>query len=181
MRRWLSVMSVAVSILALPAVARAQAKAGDKEIQIFGNVITIITPSTRIGNVTFGGTSATGNLFINAGVFVSDNTEVGGGPSITISSDDPIFDTGVSVFLRNFFGDQSAKIKPYVSVDYFIQSFNTSGNQSIADNQFLNVGGGIRDYLNEKTALDISVKYGFNPKNSDLKLIIANIGITFVF
>ena len=183
MRRWLSVMSVAVSILALPAVARAQAKAGDKELQIFGFVFTTITPEQRFGTITVpGDTSSRGTVFLNAGVFVSDNTEVGGGPNITISSSSPIFDTGISVFFRQYFGDQSAKIKPFAAVDYRLPSLNPSGNRSVTDSQFLEFGFGLRDYLSEKTAFDISALYGLNPREtSGPKQITVTFGLTFIF
>jgi len=177
-------MFLALVVLA-PRVASAQAKKGDKEFQIFANVFTTIQPTTtiRIGTVTqtFGGTSSTGLLFLNAGLFVTDRMEVGGGPTITISSDDPKFDTGINLFFRDFFGAQSAMIKPYVGGQYQIRSFNTD-NGSLSDNQFLAVLFGVRDYLSAKVALDVNGSYGFNPINAgDLQLLTVQIGFTVLF
>ena len=73
MKRMAIAAAVFGALMAGHGTASAQAKAGDKEILVFGNVTTL-----------FGGSTFThGSVFFNGGQFLTDSFEIGGGPTIT--------------------------------------------------------------------------------------------------
>jgi hypothetical protein len=158
------------AVLALPSVASAQAKKGDQEVLFFGNLTSILTPDFTI---------TTGTLFGNFGQFVTDAAEIGWGASMSISSadGDTSATTGVNGFFRFYFGEQSAKVKPYTGAEYFVQDLSDAGNT-----QFLSGLFGVKNYLNDTTAVDFKAGYGFNPKDaSEFQLFSFSVGLTFLF
>ncbi len=175
--------------LCLPSSAAAQAKSGDNEILTFGNVISILSTDF---------TSTTGQFTFNIGRFVSDHTQIGGGPTISISSTTTPASTTASVvggrlvtttipssttvdasvgangFLRQYFG--STKVQPYVGAEAFFQNFEDS------ESLFLNGIVGVKNYFSERAALDFKGAFGFNAKHAaEIQILQFSVGITVLF
>jgi outer membrane protein W len=178
-RVWMAVIPV-VTVLVLPAHARAQARKGDKEIQLSGNTFTVISSgaSETVGQFQFG-----------VGYFLTDRLEVGISPIVSITSGSDGMggtnvtgDLGLSTKVQFFFGEKSAKIKPYVGASYIVRSFKTQGDSSLADNMYVGGNGGFKNYFTERAALDVNVSYGVQPNHpGDFQLLQVNIGITYTF
>jgi len=181
----------AALLLTAPSLAQAQAKAGDKEVQIQGNVISIMQPDS---------TNTSGNIIFGFGYFMSDRDQILVSPTITISQKqasvtiDPFTgrvlqgagggvtgDLGLGAGYRFFLGAQSSKVKPYLGADINIQSFKTDSGGSIADKTFFQGIGGVKNYLTERAALDFNARFGTALKNSDFGLFLFTVGITYLF
>jgi hypothetical protein len=197
MRRLQVSVFLAMLFLMAPALVHAQAKAGDKEVLVAGNMFSIISPDF---------TSTSGNLIFGLGYFVTDRTQLLVQPIFTISSQntpsqpevrDPFtgrvlipaqgggtsvdVDAGVGVGYSFFFGASSSKVKPYLGANLDIQSFKTQNGGSVADNMYLQGRGGVKNYFSERAALDMSASYGTQLKNSDFGLFRFTVGITYLF
>ncbi len=191
MRRFQIPVLLTALLLVAPSLARAQAKGGDKEVQVQGNVISLMQP---------GSTNTSGSIIFGFGYFMSDRSQFLVSPTITISQDkgsveiDPFTgrvltgagsgvtaDLGLGAGYRLFFGAQSSKVKPYVGGDINIQSFKTDSGGSIADKTFLQAIGGVKNYLTERAALDFNARFGSSLKNSDFGLFMFTVGITYLF
>ena len=162
-------------LVALPTIAYAQPKQGDREILLFGNLITVHSS---------GSTFTSGNIFANIGVFTSDSLEIGGGPSITVSGgggggvDTTV---GVNGFLRRSFAGGNPKIVKYVGAELQVQDIAPSfGNAS--DQMFATGIAGLKNYFNEKAALDMKALFGVNLKHpGDAQIFGFTIGLTIIF
>ena len=197
MRRLQVSVLLAALFLMAPSLAHAQAKGGDKEVLIAGNVFSTFNP---------GSTTTSGNIIFGLGYFVTDRTQLLVQPIFTISGRgtdptpevrDPFsgrvlipgtpgsstvdVDAGVGVGYSFFFGAQSSKVKPYLGANLDIQSFKTQNGGSVADNMFFQGRGGIKNYFSERAALDMAASFGTNIKNSDLGLFRFTVGITYLF
>jgi hypothetical protein len=197
MRRLQVSLVLAALFLIAPSLAHAQAKKGDKEVLVAGNVFSLISPDFK---------STSGSIVLGFGYFTSDRTQVSIRPIITISSTstpgspefrDPFTgrvlipaqpgstsvdaDAGVGVGYQFYFGAQSSKVKPYIGGNLDIQSFKTQNGGSAADNMYLQGIGGVKNYLSERAALDVNASYGSRLKNSDFSLFRFTIGITYLF
>ena len=197
MRRTLAPAVLTALVLATPSLAHAQAKGGDKEVLIQGQVFSLINPQFK---------STTGNFLVGFGYFLSDRSEVLIRPIFTISSQsspgtpevrDPFtgrvlipgqpggtsvdVDAGASTGYRFFFGAASSKVKPYLGTDLDLQSFKTEQGGSVVDNLYFTGLGGVKNYLSERAALDFNASYGRQVKNSDLSLFRFTVGITYLF
>jgi hypothetical protein len=165
------IVALAIGIITMvPSLALAQAKKGDKEVLIFGNVNTIIG----------GGTNVSGTVFLNVGTFISDHTEVGGGPQLSLSAGGGggvSATVGANGFLRRYLTRKNPKIAPYYGAEASIQDFGNFGNS------FFMAGiGGLKDYITEKAALDIKGLVGLNPIHpGSFVLIQVNVGLTIVW
>ena len=197
MRRLEVVSVLAALFLIAPSLAHAQAKAGDKEVLVAGNVFSFIQPNS---------TSTSGNLIFGLGYFVTDRTQLLVQPIFTVSSSstpaqqevrDPFtgrvlipgqagsttvdVDAGVGVGYSFFLGATSSKVKPYLGVNLDIQSFKTQNGGSVADNMYFQGRAGLKNYFSDRAALDFSGSYGKQLKNSDLALFRFTVGITYLF
>jgi hypothetical protein len=197
MRRLQVSVLLAALFLMAPSLAHAQAKAGDKEVLVSGNVFSFLTPDS---------TSTSGSLIFGLGYFVTDRTQLLVQPIFTISSQntppspevrDPFtgrilipgqagssgvdVDAGLGIGYQFFFGAQSSKVKPYLGADLDIQSFKTQNGGAIADNMYFQGRGGVKNYFSERAALDMAASFGTQLKNSDLGLFRFTIGITYLF
>jgi outer membrane protein W len=187
------ILLCALLILALPWAARAQAKQGDKEVQIAGNAFTLLSSET---------TSTNGQFQFGLGYFVNDRLEVAVSPVVSISSSTtstPVFnavgqvissnrttdvsgDLGVATKVQYFFGATASKVKPYVGGAFIVQSFKSGTNGSIGDNTYLGGNAGVKNYFTDKAALDMSGSFGFRPSApGDFQLFQFTIGLTYLF
>lgn len=182
-RLWMGAM-VLTAAVAVPRSASAQAQAGDKEILTFANVVSVMGS---------GFNSTSGNVFLNVGQFISDRMEVGGGPNITISrssfdtgfggsSSETDFGFGVNGFVRYYFGEASATLKPYAGGELIVNKLNVGDNESFADQVFASGSAGVKNYLTENAAIDFKGSFGLNPSNpGELQLFLFTVGLTYIF
>jgi hypothetical protein len=157
--------------LVVPALAQAQSKKGDSEVLLFGFVFM---------NPKDAGNTASGNFTFNYGAFFTDHAEVGGGPSISVSSGatggvDATM--GVNFFYRQHFG--AARTQPYVGGEVFVQDVQDS------DTTYLDAIFGVKNYLSEHSALDFKVAYGTSATTPTLgerqQLLVFSVGLTVLF
>jgi hypothetical protein len=197
MRRFQVSVLLAALVFGVPSLAHAQAKAGDKEVLISGNVFSFIEPNS---------TTTSGNLIFGLGYFVTDRTQLLIQPIFTISSQnqpaiqevrDPFtgrilipgqagstgvdVDAGVGLGYQFFFGAQSSKVKPYLGADLDIQSFKTQNGGSLQDNMYFQGRAGLKNYFSERAALDMAASLCSRLKNSDFGLFRFTVGITYLF
>lgn len=188
---------LAACLFLAPSLAHAQAKAGDKEVLVSGNVFSNISPNT---------TSTSGSLLFGFGYFVTDRTQVVVQPLFTISSSntpaipevrDPFtgrvlipgqagstgvdVDAGIGLGYQFFLGAQDSKVKPYLGVNLDIQRFKTENGGSLSDNMYFQGRAGLKNYFSERAALDFSAAFGRQISNSDLGLFRFTVGITYLF
>ena len=181
-------------LLAVVSPAAAQAQKGDNEVLVFGFVTSFLSSDF---------TSTTGTLNFSIGRFVNDRLQVGGGPTVSISSTSTpaqriptgidrngnvIFTTlaasttvdttlGVNGFLRQYFGASGAKVAPYVGGELFINDISAAGDQA-----FANGLGGVKSYLSEKAAIDFKGAFGFLLSDPGAQRILQfSVGITYLF
>ncbi len=164
-----------VSLFVLPgmlcaaAPAFAQAQKGDREIRVGGSVTSQSTGESM---------NVTGNLQFGVGLFVTDGLELGTTPSFSISttggSVQQAFDprTGrvvtnttprvtnttptVGFFTRQHFG--RARVTPYLGGNMNLVSASGGGQSTTL--AFVGGEGGLKNYLSEKTALDLNLFVG---------------------
>ena len=126
----LQLAGLAALFLMAPSLAQAQAKAGDKEVLVSGNVFSNINPDS---------TSTSGSILFGFGYFVSDRMQFVVQPMFTISSSgstampevrDPFtgrvvipgqaasssldVDAGVGFGYQFYLGGQESKVRPYI-------------------------------------------------------------------
>ena len=169
------VVLAALMLTAFSSTAFAQAQKGDKEVLLFGNLFVLSGG---------GSTQTVGIIFTNIGVFVTDSLEVGGGPTITVSggAGSTTAVVGVNGFLRKSFAQSNAKIAPYVGAEVSIQDLAPEAPQGIGDVTFVNAIGGIKNYLSEKTALDLKGNFGFLITDPGaLRIFGFTVGLTVLF
>jgi hypothetical protein len=184
MKRLFVGSALLVITLMMPSLASAQATAGDREVSINGLLFQGVGDNTStIGNFNFG-----------LGYFMSDRLQVVVQPNITISSSSsPAFDSrgfptgdsvrntstsiGLGAKVVRYMGEASARMKPYYGGNIIIQDFENAGDTTFAAGTF-----GVKNYLTEKAALDISGSYGFNLSSPGSGgLLQAVIGIAYIF
>jgi hypothetical protein len=196
MKKFVTVALATIIGCGVPSIVHAQAKKGDKEVQISGNMSSLLSA---------GGQNTSGQIRFGIGFFVSDRLELGVAPLIRVSSTTqpaiaPIVvggriiqpgsdgsttmsaDAGMSTFLQYSFGAKSSRLKPYLGGTFVIDSFKTNGFGTIADNTYAGATAGVKNYLTEKAALDFQGTFGFRPNApGEFQLLGFNVGITYIF
>lgn len=188
----------AIALILTTGSAFAQAEKGDKEFTIGGSV-------TSTSNGAGQSSTVSGNFNFGLGFFVTNGLELGISPGINISTTGgqtiitgydrfgiPIFGTSpretnvsssASFFGRQHFG--RARVAPYIGGN--LTTFNTPGygggeSSTIA---YGNVEGGLKNYLSEKTALDLNLSVGgqLNPPEGGTSATQVRfvVGITHLF
>jgi hypothetical protein len=147
--------------LAIAAPAAAQAKKGDTELQVFAN-FSMAADDTD---------TATGLIFVNAGKFVTDTVQAGGGVNVLISASDA--DLGVNAFVRKYFG--MTKVQPYVGGEFLQFSVKNP------DFSYAQVIAGAKNYISERVAIDFKGAYGFLIQEPSQALISFNVGVSVIF
>lgn len=202
MKRLSGVIFMVCAVLALPDVAVAQAQKGDREIQVSGNMFSILTGD--------GVTSAFGQVSFGIGFFLTDRFELAVAPSVNIQAirnpgrpgtpavrfgnvvvvpaQPPVppstewdVDSGFGTKAQFFFGATAAMVKPYVGGVFQIQSFKVEEGASFGDNTYSGGLFGVKSYLSENTALDFNGQLGFQTTHPEVQLLSFNVGITYIF
>ncbi len=182
-------------MLALPNIVSAQAQRGDNELLLQGLITSNLVGDTK---------STFGTGILGYGRFVTNTTQIGIGPQLSISTTsqakspavrDPRtgailyagspggtntnVTVGSSFFVRQYLSRGKSTV--YVALDASVSDFSPPEGSSLADSLFLGGGLGFKNYLSEKTALDVVGTYGFNAKTPDNGLIQVKVGITYLF
>jgi hypothetical protein len=185
-------------VIGVAAPALAQAQKGDKELKVAGSVT-----SQSTGNAT----NITGNFNFGVGYFITNGLELGTSPGFSISTTggtvEPVFDprTGrqigtettprststtpsVAFFGRQHFG--RAKVAPYLGAN--LDLISSGGGVDSTTLAFGGVEGGLKNYLSEKTALDLNLFVGGllnSPAGADggpsTVQTVFSVGITHLF
>jgi outer membrane protein W len=180
MKNVVTIAFAAALACALPSNAHAQAQQGDREVQVSGNMTSLLRG---------GGQNTTGQITFGVGYYVTDRLEVGVAPLITVSSSSlaggggtsVTADAGVSTSLQYALGAKSSRVKPYLGASYVINSFKTDGG-SLADNTFAAAIAGVKSYMTPKAALDFQSSFGFRPNAPSAEQRFGfNVGITYLF
>ena len=132
-------------ILILAPQTGAQVEKGDREIQFQGSVISVESMTLIMLQATYG-------------YYVSPNIEIGVGPSITRFGDETSFR---ALFFGRYNFDVDTKKIPYLSAQWYQYDFSPEGDQGLFDAAFLQFGGGMKFFMNEFFAYDVSANYGF--------------------
>jgi hypothetical protein len=140
---------------------RAQQQSGDWEVQLQGSYFTLVGTDV---------TNNVGTISGKVGPFLTDNIQIGLGPTLTIATTSTTAvppGGGVattssvtkvtvgstawavySVLLRN------ARIAPYIGACWYKRDFSNG-----ADNGWVGVNGGAKFYYTRKAAVDVSANY----------------------
>ncbi len=146
MRKFL-ILTVLLFVMAQPSMA--QMEKGDREVQASGSMY-----------------SAGGFTLINLtgtyGVFIKPRLQIGGGPTITRMGGYGFSNTtiGASFFGRHYF-TSTEKTVPYLSAQWYQFDLAPGDGVSFTDMAYIQAGGGIKYFVNEYIAWDVSANLGF--------------------
>lgn len=174
MRRSLIVSFAALGLAFYPQLrAGAQQEAGDKEIQVFGNVTTISSSGTSYSSGSVGGSIGyffTRQLQLSAGAFVALSGGAGAGTTTQ---------TQLLGGLRYNFATQGRKSFPYVGID-----MGTSASSDGSPSQsFYRPSAGFKTFFTRNAAFDLNVGYmRFTQQQQNAPTMIdSQFGLSFVF
>ncbi len=153
-----------LAILILSASAAGQVEKGDREIQISGTLVSIEDVSVLMLNGIYG-------------YYYTEKLELGGGPTITRTSFFGYDDTNVSLTLFGRYNLTARdKMVPYLSGQYYQYDLSPDEPLGFFDFSFIQVGGGIKYFVNEYIAYDVSGNLGFSLGGGDtVFLLVAGI------
>ena len=174
MRRSLLVSFAALGLAVFPHHrAVAQQEAGDKEIQVFGNITTISSSGTSYSSGSVGGSIGyffTRQIQVSAGAFVT--LSGGGGGSTTTQ-------TQLTGGLRYNLATQGSKTFPYLGID-----MGTSASSDGSPSQsFYRPSAGFKAFFTRNAAFDLNVglmKFTQQQPGSPT-MVDSQFGLSFVF
>ena len=143
---------------------------GDSELQFQGYYLT-----------TEGLSYATGTMIY--GHYLTSNIEIGVGPSISHSdSDYGDSETTFSglAFFRYVFPSQSKSI-PYINMQWYQYDFSPEGEADFTDYSWVQGGVGVKIFLNEYVAYDLSGNYGMGLAEGSEGMILLAAGVSVFF
>lgn len=146
---------------------------GDTEIQFLGLYFT------GTGDAEFD----YGNIQFSYGKYLTDKLLLGIGPglSITSSGGDTTTTFSTSFFATYNFVTNKRTI-PYAKAAWYQGDWETEGDQDLMDKASVQVGGGLKHFINEYAAIDGSIVYGFSMADeNDDGTVMLMVGISFIF
>ena len=148
---------------------------GDSEIQFAGFYMKMISKYFDMGGTAF--------IQVSYAKFITSRFQIGIAPQITISQGSGS-ETQTNISASAFFNYNLAtasKMIPYVSGQLYQGDFSPEYGDFM-DYSFINVGAGLRNFLNQFAALNTSISYGFalSSANEGGILIIMS-GLSFIF
>ena len=154
------IIVLTITLLCLAAVTNAQVEEGDQEIRMAGTI-------TSFEGVTIA------LIAINYGYFLTEKTEIGGGPIITYLGSDYFDMTNISL---TFFGRHNfvtgEKLVPYIGGQIYQYDLSPDEPFSFTDFTFLQVGGGFKYFIRENIAYDVSGNLGIGLGGGDVVMLI---------
>lgn len=151
--------TVLAALLFVPSVM-AQAEQGDREVQFAGSIYA--AESFTMINLT--------GVY---GYYIRDYIEIGGGPMITHMEAYGFDNTTIGgVFFGRYYFSTVSRSVPYLSGQWYQYDFAPDDPMSFFDASNLQVGGGIKYFINEYIAWDASANLGINLGGGDVVLLI---------
>lgn len=174
-------LALCLAVLAVPALSQQQK--GDVELQFQGYYFTTVGTEFTFGSGTLSG---------KIGPYITDNLQVGIGPTLTITTStdysmDPITFAvkseskttttfGSTAFFVYSFLTRNAKLVPYIGAQYFKQDFSDSD-----DKGSVGVNLGAKYYFAKKAAFDVSGNYLFTlNKDEEGGMLYFAVGLSFL-
>jgi hypothetical protein len=169
--------------------AYGQQQRGDLELQFIGSYYRTVGTS--------GSTFGSANISAKIGPYVTDNIQIGIGPSLTVSHSSYTYQSfspagrmvekevsetkttfGTYGFIVYSFLSRNGKLVPYVGVQYFKQDFNKPWSEEAGS---LGLNGGFKYFFAKKAAFDLQGNYLFdlNPDSEGGYLLFA-FGLSFL-
>ena len=141
--------------------AQAQQQKGDIELQLAGSFFTTVASEVSINVGTLSG---------KIGPFITDNIQIGIGPTLTITTSTTTTVAPVTgrtttssktstTFGSTAFITYSFLIKDTLTVPYAGASFYKRDFGDRAERGWLGVNGGVRYFLTRRTSIDVSANY----------------------
>ncbi len=145
---------LALALLVTVVPAAAQQQRGDVELQFQGYYFTTVGTDVTLGS---------GNLAAKIGPYITDNLQIGIGPTLSITTfsastgeSETKTTFGSTAFLVYSFLMRNAKAVPYLGAQYFKSDFSDSD-----DKGSVGVNAGLKYFFTKKAAFDISGNYLF--------------------
>jgi hypothetical protein len=172
-----------ISLLIALSTSSGQQQQGDIEAQLQGSF------STTVGADA---TSSIGTIAGKFGPYLTDNIQVGVGPTITIAttsntslqpgttrlitSTETNVTFGTTAFVVYSFLLENAKAVPYLGASFYKRDFSNSDEKG-----WVGANGGVKYFFTKKTAMDMSANY-LTSLNSDTKggLLLFAFGLSFL-
>lgn len=154
--------------------AQAQAEKGDSDVTAFGLLATAFSEGETV-NI--------GAAIFSVGRFISDRSQVGGGPILIFASGggETEATTGVDAYFRRYFaGRGRGQVYPYVGGEVLIFDVSPPEGVSIADLSFAAGIGGLKYYLTRNTAIDTRALFGVSMGGAG-SLVQFTVGISYLF
>ncbi|MBN1165409.1 MAG: hypothetical protein JXB45_12585 [Candidatus Krumholzibacteriota bacterium] len=142
-------ITVFLAVILISSSAWAQMEKGDKEVRASGMIYT----AESFSMITLMGVY---------GKFIEENIQVGAGPSLSYFKVGDYDDTtlGAAFFGRYYFTLQEKRV-PYLSGELYQADFSPPEGTDFTDYTSLQLGGGLKYFLNEYVAWDVSANLGF--------------------
>jgi hypothetical protein len=181
MKSLLMCVVLCLAVITMPAYSQQQK--GDVELQFQGYYFTTIGQEFSFGS---------GNLAAKIGPYLTDNLQVGIGPTLSITTTStPTFNPvtmkleseskttttfGSTLFFVYSFLSRNAKLVPYFGANYFKQDFSNSD-----DKGSVGINLGAKYYFAKKAAFDVSGNYLFTlNKDQQGGMLYFAVGISFL-
>jgi hypothetical protein len=166
--------------------AYGQQQKGDLELQFLGSYYRTV----GVEGYTFG----SGNISGKIGPYITDNFQIGLGPSLTIShnsyktfnsttmKEEEVSETNTSfgtyAFVVYSFLTRGAKLVPYLGAQYFKQDFNKPWSEEPGS---LGFNLGVKYFFAKKAAFDIQGSYMFDMnKDAEGGFMLFAFGLSFL-
>jgi len=160
--------------------AFSQVERGDKEVSFLGYYNTIVGEDVN--------PNASGSLQISYGNYFTPALLVGIAPTLRFyASEDRYGDMEVktdfsgSIFFNLNFSTTS-KTVPYITGQYYQWTFDIPEESEFSDYSYINIGFGIKNFINEYAAFNTLGTYGFSlAEDAETALITVMMGLSFIF
>jgi len=179
----------AICLLIFASLSFAQVEQGDSEVIFSGMYMSLV----GIKDYSY----SMGSLNLSYGKFVTDNLEIGIGPTLTFTrtkqttynwyggeEDEDITQethiSGIVFFNINF--STSSKTVPYIAGQWYQSEFKIEKDEEFSDYSYANIGFGIRNFYNEYAALNTSINYGWSlAKDAEGGVLLITTGLSVIF
>lgn len=161
----LLVLTVLLVLMAQPGLA--QTEEGDREVQFAGSVYTA-EGFTMI------------NLLGTYGYYIKPNVQIGAGPTVSYFDFSGFSSTtiGASFFGRYYFTTTN-KMVPYLAGQWYQYDLAPEDPLSFADMAYIQAGAGMKYFVNEYVAWDVSANVGFGLGGGSAFLLVGGLSAFF--
>lgn len=156
--------------------AFAQIEKGDTEIGFQGYFTSVIGEDIPA--------NGQGTIQLSYGKYVSEKLIIGVAPVVsffTMEGQDEVETmwSGAAFFNYNF--STSSKAIPYLTGQFYQSTFDIPDDAEFTDFSYVNVGLGLKNFLNEYAAINLLATYGFHlAEGSEQGLLAFWVGLSFI-